>query len=114
MNSISDKHCSYQSGAFGVLAEQTDEEMTAKLDEYTEIISILRECDPNAFEVYLYNFQRERITDQILRYTQCDPYNDNELIWKQVLPHTGVRFAVKTLWNQRVDLGFISNESFDE
>lgn len=114
MPSISCKHSSFQSGAFGVLAELTDEEMVAQLDEYRDIIEILRECDPNNYEVYLYNFQRERITDQILRYTQCDPYNDNELIWKQVLPHTGVRFAFKTLWNQRVDLGFISNESFDE
>merc|ERR1719244_1819354 len=102
MNSISIKHCSYQSGKYGVLAEQSDEQMVAQLGEYREIIDILRECDPDGFEVYLYNFQRERINDQILKCTQCDPFDDNELVWKQVLPNHGVRFTFKTLWNQRV------------
>ena len=91
----------------GVLSEMPEIE---GIDErYSRIIVILRECDIDRWEDYLENFKREMVTDKALEFMNCDPKDDEQQIWKELLPQFGVRVIFKTLWNERHGLGHDRN-----
>ena len=50
---------------------------------------------------YLENFKREMVTDKALEFMDCDPKDDGQAIWKELIPQFGVRIMFKTLWNER-------------
>jgi len=70
-------------------------------EPYCQIIEILKECDDH-WERILENFKREKVTDKAMEYMFCDPTNDDQEIWKGLLPQLGTRVMFKTLWNQRI------------
>ena len=70
-------------------------------DEYSQIIEILKQCDAKQWEVFLENFKNEKVTDKCMEYLKCDPDDDGQEMWKQLIPPIGVRVMFKSLWNQR-------------
>ena len=69
--------------------------------EYMKIVEILKECDANRWEEILQNFMSEKVTDKAMEFMPCDPKDDCQDCWKDLLPELGVRVMFKTLWNER-------------
>ena len=69
--------------------------------EYVKIVEILKECDANRWEEILQNFMNEKVTDKAMEFMPCDPKDDCQDCWKDLLPELGVRVMFKTLWNER-------------
>jgi len=72
--------------------------VTVSDSKYQRIIEILKECDPEDWSSYLDAFKAEKLNDETLRLFPCDAANDEEAIWKQLIPQIGVRVAFKRKW----------------
>merc|ERR1711974_343182 len=70
--------------------------------EYPQIIEIIKECDADNWGDILQNFEREKVTDKAMGFLDCDPKDDSQEIWKDLLPQLGVRVMFKTKWNDRI------------
>jgi len=68
-------------------------------DVFKVITDILQQCDENEWETYLQNFVREKLNDDTLQYVDLEEAE----IWKQLLPHIGVRYKFMVLWKDRKD-----------
>ena len=73
--------------------------------KYSIIIHLLKQCDPDDWRQYLAAFKAEKLTDQTLRHLPCDPNDDTQPIWKELLPPMGIRVAFKTDWKQQLEWG---------
>ena len=69
--------------------------------EYVKIVEILKECDANRWEEILQNFMNEKVTDKAMEFMPCDPKDDCQDCWRDLLPELGVRVMFKTLWSER-------------
>ena len=87
---------------------------TDENDEYCQIIEILKQCDADRWNEILDNFKREKVTDKAMEYLECDPKDDGQECWKDVMPQLGVRVMFKTLWSERVQRTTTIGMTLDE
>ena len=71
---------------------------------YSIIIHLLKKCDPDDWYSYFTKFLAEKLTDQTLRHLPCDPNNDAEPIWRDLIPPMGVRVAFKRNWSRQLEM----------
>ena len=72
-------------------------------DEYSQIIEILKQCDAKQWNVFLENFKNEKVTDKAMEYLKCDPDDDGQEMWRQLIPPIGVRVMFKTMWSDQMN-----------
>merc|ERR1712241_749452 len=75
-----------QTSDVSIVSPVSPPSMIANDYKYQRIIEILKVSDPEDWESYLVKFRREKLTDDKLMLISCDPENDSEPIWREVIP----------------------------
>eukprot|EP01084_Bolivina_argentea_P056210 102907_1 len=66
-------------------------------NNYEWIENALKKCDNTEWYKYLHNFKKHKINEQRLKHLP----NDDEDLWKEVIPEIGIRYQFKALWKNR-------------
>ena len=66
--------------------------------KYKRIIGLLKECDPEDWEIYLKAFKKDKWTDETLQFINTNQSDD---IWSALIPQLGVRMRFQQLWKQQ-------------